>query len=55
MFWLVAAVLGVVAVVGGLVLGDDGDTARLCVVCGVAVAVLSMFGYFASLGLQGVM
>lgn len=54
MFWLVVAVLGTVMVVGGLVLGDDGDMARLCMVCGVAVAVLSMCGYFASLGLHGV-
>lgn len=54
MFWLVTAVLGTGAAVGGLVLGDDGGMARLCTVCGVAVAVMSMFGYFASLGLQGV-
>lgn len=54
MFWLVAVVLGSAAVVGGLVLGDDGYTARLCVVCGAAVAVLSMCGYLASLGLRGV-
>lgn len=51
MFWLVVAVLGAVLVVGGLVLGDDGYTARLCTVLGVAVMAISALGYAASLGL----
>ena len=52
MFWLVVAVLGAVLVVGGLVLGDDGYTAQLCVICGAAVTVLSICGYIASLDVQ---
>lgn len=49
--WLIGAMLGAVLVVGGLVLGDDGYTARLCVVLGIAAMAISALGYAASLGL----
>ena len=49
--WLIGAVVGAVLVIGGLVLGDDGYPARLCVVLGVAVMAISALGYAASLGL----
>jgi len=51
--WLIGAVVGAVLVVGGLVLGNDGYTARLCTVLGVAVMAISALGYAASLGLGG--
>lgn len=49
--WLIGAVVGAVLVIGGLVLGNDGYTARLCTVLGVAVMAISTLGYAASLGL----
>lgn len=51
--WLIGAMLGAVLVVGGLVLSNDGYTARLCTVLGVAVMAISALGYAASLGLGG--
>lgn len=51
--YLIGAVAGAVLVVGGLVLGDDGDAAQFSVVLGVAVMAISALAYAASLGLGG--
>lgn len=51
--YLIGAVAGAVLVVGGLVLGDDGDVAQFSVVLGVAVMAISALAYAASLGLGG--